>query len=171
MTFRMSTRLVGAPNTGTSADIRRFRTRVRVPSEASGGAACVLEHVLAPGCVALPMHRHAAAEVLHVLAGTLRVEIDNDSHVAAAGSSVVIPPGAWHTVWTDPEDTAPARFLAVCAPGGMDAYYADVARHVPPPGAGVPDMEGISLVGERHGVEADLMSLYDLIERHGVELS
>ena len=165
------TSLLGAPGTGAAADIRRFRTRVRVASAASGGAACVLEHTLSPGTVALPMHRHAAAEVLHVLAGTLRVEIEQDSHAAVAGSSVVIPPNAWHTVWTHPDDGAPARWMAVCAPGGMDRYYADVAAHVPPPGEGSPDMDAIAAVGARHGVEADLMSLYDLIERHGVELS
>ena len=163
--------LLGAPGSGADASIRRFRTRVRVSSAASGGAACVLEHALPPGCVALPMHRHRAAEVLHVLAGTLRVEIEHASHVAVAGTSVVIPPGAWHTVWTHPDDAASARWVAACAPGGMDEYYADVAAHVPPAGAGVPDMEAIAAVGARHGVEADLLSLYDLVERHGVELS
>lgn len=166
-----TTALLGVPGTGADASIRRFRTRIRVPSEASGGAACVLEHALPSGCVALPLHRHAAAEVLHVLAGALHLELADGSHLVEAGASVVIPPHAWHTVWTDPDDSAPARFLAVCAPGGMDRYYADVAAHVPPAGAGVPDMAAIEAVSQRHGVETDLLSLYDLIERHGVELS
>lgn len=156
----------------TTAHIRRFQTFVRVTSESTRGTACVLEHVLAPGCVAMPVHRHAAwTEVLHVLAGAICVEVDGEAHDARAGSSLVIPAGAWHTLWTDRDAPGPARFLAVCAPGGMDRYYADVAAHVPPHGAGNPDVAAIEALGHRHGVEADMMSLYDLIAKYDVELS
>lgn len=164
--------LAGGPGTGANVDIRRFGTRVHVASAATEGATCVLVHTLPPGCVALPMHRHAAMEVLHVLAGTLRLELERDSYVLPPGASAVIPAGAWHTVWTEPDAAAPTRFLAVCTPGGMDAYYAAVSAHVPAAGAaGVPDIAAIQAVSEQLGVEVDLLSLYDLVERYGIELS
>jgi len=162
--------LVGPPGAGADASIRRFHTRVRVPSAASGDAACVLEHALPPGCVALPMHRHPASEVVHVLTGTLRLEIGTASHALAAGTSAVIPPGTWHTYWTHLDEPSTVRFLAVCAPGGMDRYYADVASRIPRAGA-IPDINEVRAVGDGHGVEVDMLSLYDLVERYGVELS
>jgi len=165
--------LVAAPDAGTDASIRRFRTRVRVRADASGGAASVLEHALAPGCVAMPVHRHAqACEVLHVLEGALWLWLDGVEQRLAAGSSAVIPPGARHTFWAEVDAPGPVRFLAVCAPGGMERYYEDVAAHVPDTAQGRgPDMAGVLAASARHGVEPDMMSLYDLIARHGLSLA
>ena len=164
--------LVAPPGSGTAADIRRFRTSVRVRAEASGGAATVLEHALAPGCVAMPVHRHPACEVLHVLEGTLWLWLDGEERRLGAGSSAVVPPGARHTFWVDVDAPAPARFLAVASPGGMERYYEDVAAHVPDPSTGRgPAMDGVLAAGARHGVETEMGSLYDLVARHGVALA
>src|SRR5688572_9533993 len=116
----MSPSLSDYPGAGSHADIRRFRTRVRVRAEASGGAASVLEHELAPGCLAMPIHRHdGACEVLHVVAGALWLWLDGEERRLDAGASAVIPPGARHTFWVDVDAPAAARVVAVCAPGGM----------------------------------------------------
>ncbi|MDF1502538.1 cupin domain-containing protein [Roseisolibacter sp. H3M3-2] len=165
--------LVAAPDAGTAADIRRFRTRVRVRAEASGGAASVLEHTLDAGCVAMPVHRHAGVcEVLHVLEGTLWLWLDGEERRLPAGSSAVVPPGARHTFWVDVDAPRPARVLVVASPGGMERYYEDVAAHVPDAATGRgPDMAGVLAAGARHGVEAELPSLYELIARHGLSLA
>ncbi len=168
----MSISLVATPDSGTDASIRRFRTRVCVRGDASGGAASVLEHALAPGCVAMPVHRHAACEVLHVLDGVLWLWLDGAEQRLAAGSSAVVPPHAPHTFWVDVDAPAPARFLAVCAPGGMERCYEDVAVHVMPGDGGrIRDMTAVIAACVRNGVEPDMMSLYDLIERHGLSLA
>ena len=167
----VSSPLVAGPDSGTDASIRRFRTRVRVRGDASGNAASVLEHALAPGCVAMPVHRHDACEVLHVLEGALWLWLDGAEQRLAAGGSAVIPPGARHTFWVDVDALAPARFLAVVAPGGMERYYEDVAAHVPTGAGRGPDMDGVLAACARHGVEPDMMSLYDLIARHGLSLA
>ncbi len=164
--------LVAAPGAGTDASIRRFRTTVRVRGDASDGAAAVLEHALAPGCVAMPVHRHAGAcEVLHVLDGTLWLWLDGVEHRLAPGTVAVIPPGARHTFWVDVDAGAPTRFLAVVTPGGMERYYEDVAAHVPADARRGPDMAGVLAASARHDVEPDMMSLYDLIARHGLSLA
>lgn len=165
--------LIAPPDTGTPAHIRRFRTRVRVRAEASGGAASVLEHALAPGCVAMPVHRHAGTcEVLHVVEGVLWLWLEGEERRLEAGSSAVIPPGARHTFWVDVDAPAPTRVVAVCAPGGMERYYEDVAAHVPDATTGRgPDMAGVLAAGARHGVETELASLYELIARHGLSLA
>jgi quercetin dioxygenase-like cupin family protein len=165
--------LIALPGTGSEAPIRRFRTTVRIRAEASGGVASVMEHTLAPGCLAMPVHRHpTVAEVLHVLAGTLTVTLDSRVHVAPAGTSLVIPPGAAHTFWVALDASEPARVLAVVTPGGMERYYEAVAAAVPAPATGRgPHMPGVLAAGEAHGVEVDMESLYPLIEAHGLTLA
>jgi quercetin dioxygenase-like cupin family protein len=164
--------LFAPPGVGRTAIIRRFHTVVRVPAAASGGGAAVLEHTLEPGCVAMPLHRHVATEVIHVLAGALTVQVGNDVRPAPAGTSVVVPGDIWHTFWVDVNEMRPARFLAVVAPGGMDEYYQDVATHIPPPDTrrGL-NIDAVLEASARHGVEVDMLSLYDLIERYGLALA
>jgi quercetin dioxygenase-like cupin family protein len=162
--------LFSSPGTGTAVPIRRFRTLVRVRSEVSGGSAAVLEHTLEQGCIAMPLHRHhAATEVLHVLQGTLTVLVRGELRPAPAGTSVVIPAATWHTFWVTPDEPLPAQFLAIVAPGGLEQYYEEVAAHIPTSGA--PDMDAVLATSERHGVEVDMLSLYDLIEQHGLTLA
>ena len=170
MILTHSDSLFSAPGLGTAVPNRRFGTVVRVRSEASGGAASVLEHTLEPGCVAMPLHRHAATtEVLHILNGTLTVLVRGDLRPAGAGTSVVIPPGEWHTFWVAPDENDATRFLAIVAPGGLERYYEEVAANIPKRGA--PDIDAILATSVRHGVEVDMLSLYDLIERHGLTLA
>lgn len=163
--------LIAGPNVGSDASIRRFRTRVRVRSDASAGAATVLEHALAPGCVAMPVHRHAACEVLHVLDGSLWLWLEGAEQRLDVGSCAVVPPDARHTFWVDVDAPAPARFLAVCAPGGMEAFYEDVATFVDRDAGRIRDMAAVLAACTRHGVEPDMMSLLDLIARHGLSLA
>ena len=169
----MTSPLIAAPGAGTATSIRRFRTTVRIRAEASGGAASVLEHALAPGCIAMPVHRHAGVtEVLHVLHGTLVLWLAGEVVPAAAGTSAVVPPGVPHTFWVDVDAPDAARVLAVVTPGGLERYYEDVAAHVPPMGAGNgPNMPEVLAASARHGVEVDMASLYELIGRHGLSLA
>lgn len=169
----MTSPLVAPPGAGTPASIRRFRTTVRIRAEASGGAASVLEHALDPGCLAMPVHRHAGVtEVLHVLRGTLVLWLDGQVIHATPGTSVVVPPGVPHTFWVDVDAPDATHVLAVVSPGGLERYYEDVAAHVPPHGAGQgPNMPEVLAASARHGVEVDMASLYDLIGRHGLALA
>ena len=165
-----SSTLFATPEAGAESRIRRFRTRVRVRGEASHEAASVLEHTLEPGCIAMPVHRHPGiTEVLHVLDGILVVRLGADERTAPAGTSVVVPPGAWHTFWVASDAPAAARVLAVVAPGGMERYYEEVAAQLRADDR--PDMPGVRAASERHGIDVDMTSLWDLVERHGLELA
>jgi mannose-6-phosphate isomerase-like protein (cupin superfamily) len=59
-------------------------------------------------------HYHALSEELYsFLEGGGRLEIDGEERDVAAGDTVLIPPGARHTITAGPEG---ARFLCCCAP-------------------------------------------------------
>jgi hypothetical protein len=57
----------------------------------------------------------------------------------------------------------------VVAPGGLERYYAEVAAVVPV--RGKPDIEAVLAASARFGIELDMLSLYDIIERHQVQLA
>ena len=91
--------------------------------EQTGGALTAFESTAAPG-EGPPLHRHASQdEVIYVLAGRLRVRLEETIHEAPAGSFVFIPRGIPHT-WQNAGDD-PARFLVLFAPAaaGMEQFF------------------------------------------------
>jgi quercetin dioxygenase-like cupin family protein len=168
------------PGAGPRAAIRHFVTVTKVGAAHTGGAYCVLEHTLAPGYVAMPVHSHRVeTKTLYVVAGSLAVQLGDAVSQAAAGATVLVPAGTAHTFWNArPPALAerdgrgpgePARFLTVAAPAGLEEYYQAVAAHVP--AAGPPDVARILAVSADHGVEVDMLALLDIIERHQVQLA
>jgi quercetin dioxygenase-like cupin family protein len=91
--------------------------------EQTGGALTAFESTPAPG-EGPPLHRHANQdEVIYVLAGRLRVRLEETIHEAPAGSFVFIPRGTTHT-WQNGGDD-PARLLVIFAPAaaGMERFF------------------------------------------------
>jgi quercetin dioxygenase-like cupin family protein len=161
--------VISAAGVGSNASIRRFGIVVRVSGESTAGAVAVLEHTLPPGTLSMPRHRHAATEVITMTGGELHLELNGVVQALRAGDVAAIPSGAPHTFWVDPDAEAAAKFLAVVAPAGLDRYYADISAAIPP--GNLPAMDAIHAAGERHGVEVEMESLYELIGRHTVQLS
>jgi mannose-6-phosphate isomerase-like protein (cupin superfamily) len=160
---------VSPPGAGTPASIRRFGTLIKVSADDTAGLYCVLEHTLAPETVAMPMHLHRReTKTLYAIEGNLSVQVGTNIVVAAPGTAVVIPAQTSHTFWNASEDKA-VRFCAIIAPGGLERYYEEVAAVVPARGA--PNMDAVLAISEKFGVEVDLLSLYDIIERHSVHLA
>ena len=163
-----STTLYSAPGAGAASPIRRFGTLVKVPAAATAGRYTLFEHALEPETLAMPMHRHLAeVKTFYAIEGSLTVQIGNDIFIATPGASIVVPAGTMHTMWNETERRV--RFLSVVAPGGLEQYYAEVAAVVPLRGR--PNIEAVLAASARHGVELDMLSLYDIIERHQVQLA
>jgi mannose-6-phosphate isomerase-like protein (cupin superfamily) len=80
------------------------------------------EATLGPG-QATDRHYHARSEELYsFVEGGGRLEIDGDERDVAAGDTVLIAPGARHTI---PAGPVGARFLCCCAPAYTheDTYF------------------------------------------------
>ena len=157
-----------APGAGVAAAIRRFGTLVKVAAGDTGGRYSVLEHALEPETLAMPMHRHLReTKTFYAVEGSLTVQIGTDVFVAMPGASLVIPAGTMHTMWNETERRV--RFLSIVAPGGLERYYAEVATLIRP--AGKPDIDAVLATSERYGIELDMLSLLDILERHQVQLA
>ncbi len=157
-----------APGAGVPAAIRRFGTLVKVAATDTGGRYSLLEHALEPETLAMPMHRHLReTKTFYAVEGSLTVQIGSEVFIATPGASILVPAGTMHTMWNETERRV--RFLAVVAPGGVERYYEEVAAVVP--ARGRPDIDAVLAASGRHGIELDMLSLYDIIERHHVQLA
>ena len=162
--------------------IRRLATRVVASAADTGGRYSLLEHTLEPGYVAMPLHRHAeATTTLHVVSGRLRMRLGDATRDLGPGDAVTVPPGTWHTVWNprpvDPAERdglapgARATYLAVVAPGGLEAMYAAAAAQVAGDEGPIADVRAVLAVAASLGVETRMDSLNDLVETERVRLA
>ena len=106
-------------------------------SEHTAGSYALFERlVLAAAAAAPTWERHAEAEALYVLAGTLRVELNGQVSEAPAGTFIFIPAGTVHAL-TAP--AGPARLLNLYLPGGFERGITDFSppldEHGQPTGA------------------------------------
>jgi quercetin dioxygenase-like cupin family protein len=130
--------------------------RVKVGAEQAGGAFSMFEIIVPPGG-GPPLHRHAPCEAFHVLEGTLVIRgADGAETPAAAGDTVFVPANAPHT-YSNP-GPGNARFLVTLAPGGFEAFFADLGSPAgdatdPEPLTGAPEVAHVLAVTERHGIE------------------
>jgi quercetin dioxygenase-like cupin family protein len=149
-------------------DIRNLTGTIRVRGEETGSALAVIEHVLPPGYVAMPLHRHSReTETTHVLEGVLTIKLAGRLVRARPGDLVVKPVGVFHTFWN--AGTQPARFLELITPAGLERYYEEV--HAVVPRAGEVPIERVLELSRGYGLEFDMASLLDIIETHQVKLA
>jgi quercetin dioxygenase-like cupin family protein len=93
----------------------------------TAGAVTVFESSAAPG-EGPPLHLHVREdELLYVLEGRLRMELDGDVQDAPAGSLIFIPKGVPHT-WQNPGPDV-MRFLVLFSPAalGMEQFFENAA--------------------------------------------
>ncbi|MEU2879695.1 cupin domain-containing protein [Streptomyces sp. NPDC007070] len=102
-------------------------TRMRILEDGShtGHRLAIAESVLAPHTQGPPQHRHARHdEGFYILSGTVRFTVGGEDHDAAAGTLVMVPPGAPHT-FADLTDR-PAVMLSTFTPDLYVQYFRDL---------------------------------------------
>ena len=98
--------------TGRAESHLTWRTLIGRPDTPTAGLSGGVAE-LAPDGGRLEPHRHAPAELYHVLAGTGVVVVGEECFDVRAGSTVFIPPATWHAI----ENTGPdALRLFSCFP-------------------------------------------------------
>lgn len=128
-------------------------TTIRIDGSATGGALSVLEHHEERGH-ATPLHRHDIAdETFLMIEGTLRVEVDGETHTAGAGALAFLPRKRSHRfIVTSPT----AHFLTLHTPAGFEDFALTAgkvaARGEAAPTAG-PNPAELAKVAATYGIE------------------
>ncbi len=131
----------------------------------SGEDVSIAEHVLAPGVLGAPLHRHRDEdEYSYVLSGEVGFQLGDEVRYATAGDLVEKPRGQWHAFWN--RSSEPAVVLEVIAPGGFENYFREIEPLLSGPGA--PDLEALGEVVARYGLEMDPGSIAVISAREGL---
>jgi quercetin dioxygenase-like cupin family protein len=154
---------VVGPDQGLEAPLGRLDTIHKVPGFVTEGRIAVVEHTLAPGHLAAPLHRHSREDELSiVLEGRFGARLGDDVVEAAAGSYVLKPRGQWHTFWNAGDSTL--RVIELLIPGEADVYFQRLSALM---GAHGSNPEIRRLAAE-YGIEIDFDSVPELCVRFGL---
>ncbi|GAA3368575.1 cupin domain-containing protein [Streptomyces antimycoticus] len=89
---------VVGPDGGESIQLGPTRMRILEDGSTTGHRLGIGEITIAPHTQGPPQHRHAEHdEGFYVISGTVHFTVGETTHVAPAGTLVMIPPGAPHT--------------------------------------------------------------------------
>lgn len=131
---------------------------VLMSSEDTGGRFTLMQFTIpARAPVGAPPHiHHDADETVHVLEGSGRFHIGDETVDVAAGGVLHFPMGTLE--WFENPGDSPLKLVVTYAPGGTDKFFAEVGepaptRTLPPPMEGPPDMARLVKVGNKYGLE------------------
>jgi mannose-6-phosphate isomerase-like protein (cupin superfamily) len=157
----VSATIVG-PNAGKTGHLGGIGVRFMASGAETGGGFSLVEHPMAPGALAAPLHRHSREdEYSYVIEGRMGADLGGEIVYAEAGDLVFKPRGEWHTFWNAGDE--PARILEIISPAGFELFFAELVDLTQEPRP-----ETIGPIAARYGLEMDWASLPVLCERHGL---
>ena len=116
---------VVGPDDGESIRLGPVTMRILEDGGTTGHRLGIGEITIAPHTQGPPQHRHAQHdEGFYVLSGTVRFTVGTTSHDVAAGTLVMVSPGAPHT-FANPGDV-PAVILNTFTPDLYVQYFRDL---------------------------------------------
>jgi quercetin dioxygenase-like cupin family protein len=152
------------PGGGRTVKLYGVRFDYKVESADAGGDLAVLEVEIPPRTLVKPHNHTREDEYTVVLAGTVGARVGDRVVEAAAGASMVKPRGTPHAMWNAGGE--PARVLEILSPGGLEAYFEELAP-VLREGAPPPDYYALA---ERYGLTIQDDWIEELERTYGVKL-
>lgn len=159
--------LIVTPDDGVSAALGLLGAIHKVRSSVVDGRLAIVEHTLAPGRLAAPLHRHSREDELSViLAGRMGARLGSQALIADVGTYVLKPRGQWHTFWS--AGPGELRFIEIIVPGGFEGYVERLSWMLGGPVP--PDRTVLARTAAEYGIEFDFDAVPALCRRHGVTL-
>ncbi|MET7622387.1 cupin domain-containing protein [Streptomyces sp. NPDC005408] len=116
---------VVGPGDGETILLGTTQLRILEDGSTTGHRLGIGETILAPHTDGPPQHRHAQHdEGFYVISGTVRFTVGQKTYDAAAGTLVMIPPGAPHTFANRSDQ--PAVMLSTFTPDLYVQYFRDL---------------------------------------------
>jgi mannose-6-phosphate isomerase-like protein (cupin superfamily) len=136
--------------------------RFMIEGDDSDQRFALVEHTIAPGALAAPVHMHSNEdEFTFVLEGTFAARLGDSEIEAGPGDLVFKPRGQWHTFW-NPGDV-PTRVLEIISPAGLEQFFrlVDAPEHEQ-------DLARIGELAASIGCDVDESATAALMQRHGL---
>ena len=128
---------------------------IKASGDETGGSATVME-ITVPEGSGPPPHTHDGGEITYIIEGSAVYQHDGEKREAHAGTLLYFPKGTLETF--EPMGPKPLRILIVYTPGGVDKFFEEAGetaqrRELPPPLTAPPDLERLSQIASRYGLE------------------
>ncbi|MCU0501949.1 MAG: cupin domain-containing protein [Anaerolineae bacterium] len=124
-----TTPIVHAPNAGETLTALGVTITYKSVGAQTNGQWLVLEYTAPPQFAGPPPHWHkVTTEIFYVLEGVLTLRVGDETIQAGPGSYAYVPPGTVHAFSNQTD--APARYLLVASPAGLESYFAELAELV-----------------------------------------
>jgi mannose-6-phosphate isomerase-like protein (cupin superfamily) len=159
-------RVVG-PRDGQLVSLGGIGARFLIDGDDARNCFALVEHPLRPRALAAPMHRHHREdEYSFVLEGTIGALLGDAVATANPGDVIFKPRNQWHTFWNAGDK--PARILEIISPAGFENYFRELGAELL---SGPPSPERLTALCSRYGLDMDMKSIPDLVERFGVRFA
>jgi len=163
MEATLAAKILG-PRDGRAGFLGTIGVRFMVDRKESGGGFSLVEHPMSPRALAAPLHRHTREdEYSFVLEGQVGALLSEQVLFGNPGDLIFKPRNQWHTFWNAGDQ--PARILEIISPAGFEEFFRELTDL-----GGVTKVEPqtFSALCDRYGLEVNLASIPDLIERFGL---
>jgi quercetin dioxygenase-like cupin family protein len=145
--------VVSARGEGDAVWMLGGRYEVKASGEQTNGAMTVVEMWM-PAGMGPPPHTHPGTESVYVLEGKLRYHVGDKTIEGGPGSFFHIPAGTVECF----EPTEELRVLVTYTPGGIERFFAEAgeparAPGLPPAPEGPPDLERLTSIAGRYGMD------------------
>jgi len=142
----------------------------KLMGEAAGGRFALVEHRLAPGQLAAPIHTHQNEdEYSFVLEGELSALLGGELVRAGPGALVLKPRNQPHTFWNESQGLT--RVLEIISPSGFEHLF-EAMGEVLAASPSQADLDSlVALAEQRYGLTFDFSSLEVLKQKYGVALA
>src|SRR5919205_4519642 len=158
-------KIVG-PYDGKPGFLGSIGVRFVIDGHETGEGFSLVEHPMSPRALAAPLHLHTREdEYSFVLAGRMGALLGDEVVEAGAGDLVFKPRDQWHTFWNAGDE--PCRILEIISPAGFEGFFHELSAM-----GGVTQAapETLMELNERYGMQFQLDSVPDLVERFGLRI-
>jgi mannose-6-phosphate isomerase-like protein (cupin superfamily) len=121
--------VIHPPGDGETASALGVNITYKTVGSQSDGRWLALEYTAPPRFAGPPPHWHkVTTEIFYVLEGALSLRVGDESIQAGPGGYAFVPPRTVHAFSN--ETDAPAKYLLVASPAGLENYFAELAELV-----------------------------------------
>jgi mannose-6-phosphate isomerase-like protein (cupin superfamily) len=154
------------PADGAEGFLGSIGVRWMIDGAETGERFSLVEHPMSPRALAAPLHLHTREdEYSFVLEGRMGALLGDDVVEAGPGDLVHKPRNQWHTFWNAGDE--PCRILEIIAPAGFEQFFRELVELGGPV---VADPQELLQLNARYGLEMQLDTVPELVERFGVRV-
>src|ERR671933_1966277 len=126
----------------------------------------LVEHPMSPRALAAPLHLHTREdEYTFVLEGRMGALRGDEVVEAGPGDLRFKPRNQWHTFWNAGDE--PCRILEIISPAGFEHFFRELSDMG---GAINADPDELTALGARYGLQFEIESVPELLERFGLRI-